>query len=135
MGHGRRLESLLVMISGSYGLFLLAYPASIFDSRATQGVALSSGQNMIVAALLVEALLAGYGLIGNIRMWPAQRASRIAGGMWGMALWIWFIAQFHYAGVTFSFGSFCAFWFYIYSIAVVGMALANRPLPGAPGQQ
>lgn len=133
LGHGRMVELVLSFICLIYGLVLIFDTSASFDSQATRDLAWLGYGNLVGIPFLIKASFSGYGLIANINAWKFSRFSRIIGAFVGSYIWIWILTKFISIGVPFTFGSICAFTFFLCSGRIIGMALANLPVPGAPG--
>jgi hypothetical protein len=132
LGHGRAIECYLACVTVIYGVALLM-PGAAFDSRVTYDLAWLGYGQVLAIPLLLHAVLAGTGLAGNIAGWRSSRMLRFFGGMLGCAIWTWYTIKFalgdQFAAVGFPFCAMAA----LFSVRVMGMALANLPRPGVPG--
>lgn len=133
LGHGRRLEAALTLICGIYGLGLFIFPPLALDSKATVDLYWAGYGRIIAVPFLLKAILTGWGLLANINAWSYSRSLRCCGALVGAFIWWAMIWKFTKYGAPFSFGSVCAVVFLLSSIGIFSMALANRPIPGAPG--
>lgn len=135
LGHGRRIEVLFTCLCASYGTVLLFIPHTLFDSQATRYLELVwVGYGWVIALpFLLTALLAGFGVMFNILGIAGSRHLRVAGAITGSMIWAWYLLKFTTMGLPATFGAFCCLWFLINSTAIIGLALANLPRPGAPG--
>lgn len=132
LGHGRATECYLVFVSGLYGVLLLI-PGAAFDSAATADLAWSGYGHLVALPLLTQAVFAGAGLLGNIRGWPLSRLWRFIGASMGFLIWTWYAAKFTAIGDLATVGlPFCVV-AGLFSIRIMGLALAGVPRSGAPG--
>lgn len=132
LGHGRRTESLFAMLLGSYGISLLLVPRGILSDKPE---CLTLGLAAIASTFIIDAAFIAYGLVGNILDWRWQRPARFIGGALGVVIWVWVLILCGQFNASMSLQAICAFWFYVHSIIITSMAVANRPIPGTPGQQ
>lgn len=133
LGHGRVAEAMLTLVAGLWGILLLVNPETATDSKATVDLAWEGYGHIIAAPLLLKASLTGIGLIGNVKGWSSSRYFRFCGALLGSFIWGWLIGKFWAVGVPFTFGVVCALAFFLLSIRVAGMSLADLPRPGTPG--
>lgn len=134
LGHGRATEFLLSGMAGSYGLALLFFPSLGFESQATRHVFWQGQGVYVVIGLLTKAILSSWGLLANIRSWPYERSIRFIGAFIGAIVWLWFLFQFSFLSAVGAFGTFACFWFFVFSIRAMGMAIIGLPAPGSPGR-
>lgn len=134
LGHGRATEFLLACMAGSYGLALILDPSLGFDNQATRGLFWKGMGEYIAVGLLTKATLSSWGLIANLKDWPFEDYIRFFGGFVGSCVWLWFFFQFNFESATGAFGTFACFWFFMFSIRIMGMSFLGLPIPGTPGQ-
>lgn len=132
LGHGRAVESYLIGAGMLYGLVLLI-PGAAFDSTATADIAWWGYGHWIALPLLLYASIALFGLLANIHGWPLSRTLRFVAALAGFMIWTWYSAKFvalgQFAAVGFPFTAMSA----LFSVRVMGFALAGLPRAGAPG--
>lgn len=133
LGHGRFVEALLSFICLTYGLTLLLVPSAPWDSRVTVDLAWQGWGQAIAGPFLLKAALSGTGLVANILGSSTSRYLRLSGALVGSFIWTWLLVKFTLVGAPFSFGAICALAFLVSSVRIVGMSLADLPLPGSPG--
>jgi hypothetical protein len=130
LGHGRKTEATLATVCLLYGICLLFVPGAVADSQATRGM---QHGGVLGLVLILQAGVAGYGLLANIMDWRYSRALRLFGSLVGSFIWGWLLFKFVIVGAPFTFGAVCATVFWADTARVAGMALAGLPIPGAPG--
>jgi hypothetical protein len=108
-------------------------PDAAFDSKATVDIAWLGYGHLLGIPLLVKSILTGSGLILNIRGYKASRKLRFFGALLGTFIWTFLTVKFLGIGATASVGfPFCVpAW--LFSVRIMGLALADLPRPGAPG--
>lgn len=133
LGHGRAVECYLAIVAGLYGLLLLLVPGAAFDSKATVDIAWLGYGHYLSLPLLAKAILTGSGLVLNIKGKQISRKLRFFGALIGTAIWTFLAVKFLAIGAAASVGfPFCAMAL-LFSIRIMGLALAGLPRPGAPG--
>jgi hypothetical protein len=133
LGHGRAIECFLAIVAGLYGSLLLLIPEAAFDSKATVDIAWLGYGQYLALPLIIKASLTGTGLLLNIRGMRYSRQFRFLGALLGTLIWIFLAAKFLVLGLIASVGfPFCAP-AALFSVRIMGMALADLPRPGAPG--
>lgn len=133
LGHGRAVEAYLTIVAGVYGALLLFVPDGAFNSQITADIAWLGYGYYLAIPLLGKAALNGAGLIGNIRGNPGSRSLRFVGAMLGTTIWLFLAAKFFLVGAAATAGfSFCLVAI-LFSIRIMGLALADLPNPGRPG--
>lgn len=133
LGHGRAVESYLVLFAGSYGIALLFVPEAAFSSQATRDLAWMGYGPWVAIPFLLKSIVSGYGVLANIYAWRRSREFRIIGALIGMWIWSTMVYKFILVGSPYTIGSFAAGWAFFFSIRIVALAIANRPLPGSAG--
>lgn len=122
-----------MLASALYAVLLVTVPNATERSQATSSLFWDGHAWIVVLPVAIHAVLSGYGLFGNINAWPSSREVRFAGALLGFTIWFWFVLKF------FSVGAIAAPGFVLSCVAVYAcigvmvLAVANRPLPGAPG--
>jgi hypothetical protein len=133
LGHGRRVEFLLILGQTIYLCALILSPAATMDSQATRDLLFVGSEAVLIGALLLAVLSSSAGLGINIAGGRGSRALRFVGGFLAAMIWLWFAVKFCAVGAmaTPGFAWSCAAVFAGFS--TMGMAAAGRPVPGAPG--
>jgi hypothetical protein len=134
LGHGRATEFLLAGFAGSYGLALLIYPELGWGSSALRDLFWRGEGQYVSISLVVKSILTGWGLLANIKDWPHEKELRLSGAFLGAIVWAWFFLQFNTNDSPGAFGAFASFWFFIFSIRIMGMAFLGLPIPGNSGR-
>ena len=133
LGHGRAIECYLALVAGLYGTTLLAVPDAAYDSKATIDIAWTGYGSLLAIPLLAKAGLTGAGLILNVLGCRGSRLPRFFGALLGSLIWSWLATKLILIGAVATTGfPFCV-GASLFSVRIMGMALANLPRPGAPG--
>jgi hypothetical protein len=131
LGHGRATECYFSSVAALYAIFLVAFPHAAQDSQATREL---TGP-LLALPFFVTAFCGFAGLIANIRGWRFSRLLRFCSGLFGSMIFFWYIRQFFDFGIPAAFGVPFAIVALPFSLRIMVMALADRPVPGAPGQR
>lgn len=134
LGHGRVIESFLVLFAGTYGIALLFVPDAAFSSSATRDLAWMGYGQFVAIPFILKSIFSGYGLIANIFAWSYSRLFRIIGATFGLWIWSTMVLKFIFVGTPFTVGTFAAGWSFYYSIRIIALALVDLPRPGVPGK-
>lgn len=133
LGHGRAVECFFAVAAFLQGAFFLFIPDALRESQATADLAWHVAQWIVALPFLVMAALTGTGLIFNILGYRYSRQLRFIGASLAVAIWTWISAKFIIIGSPAAFGSPLCICAALFSVRVMGMSLANLPMPGAPG--
>lgn len=135
LGHGRALEAFLAFICVVYSAILLLVPGAPMQSQATAQLAWEgAGPLLIAAPFILKAAFTTTGLYRNIRGLSWSRFYRIVGALIGTFTWSWYLTQFIAYDAVGALGTAMCIGGIVASIRIIGMAGANLPPPGAPGQ-
>lgn len=134
LGHGRAVECFLACTAGLLGVGILAFPGASCVSVATSGLPADGYGRLLLVQPLLKAALTGGGLFLNIQGGPYSNQIRFFGALIGSFIWVWLIFQFAPLDVFLFLGPFLVM-AALFSVRIMGMALAGVPLPGAPGRQ
>jgi len=132
LGHGRASECFLALVCAGYGTSLLVNPGMASDIPATVDIAWTGNVRIFALPYIIKALLTGSGLALNIYGSACSRQLRFLGGLVGLLIWTWWASKLYLIDAI-----GLGFFFYvmagIFSVRIMGLALANLPRPGAPG--
>lgn len=134
LGNGRAIECFLALVAAGVGLLMIA-----------------AGHRLFSAALFIQAGLAGCGLVGNLLGWPRSRELRFSGAAIGCAIWSWLAGGLVWTWLADHLGLgdqlpwildcggvariiLLSFFFFatLFSVRIMGMALAGLPRSGDP---
>jgi len=133
LGHGRAVECFLTCVAAMQGLILLFDTTAAYDSKATVDLAWWGYGQWLALPFLVKATLSGSGLIFNIHGLPYSRALRFSGAFVGCMIWTWYAAKLLLLGAPAAMGTPFCIMSALFSMRIMGLALAGLPRPGAPG--
>lgn len=135
LGHGRALEAFLALICAIYAGILLLVPGAAFQSQATAQFVWEGVHPIWIAMpFILKTVFTTIGLYRNIQGLSWSRFYRIVGALIGTFTWSWYLTQFIAYDAVGALGTATCIGGIVASIRIIGMAGANLPPPGAPGQ-
>lgn len=135
LGHGRATEAFMVLACLVHLSSVVLSVDPVGASRATQDLPYYGWPGFIIfVPFAVIALCSGLGLWFNIRGISHSQLLRFLGALVGVFTFVWYAWKFIHIDENSTLGfAFCI----VYALKctrIMGMSLANRPVPGYPSQ-
>lgn len=135
LGHGRKLECVIALIMGSYGVETLFFPDVVMRSAVNQDLFWLGYARWLALPSLLMASLGAIGLYRNVYGLPYSRPFRVTAALIGTFTWTSYGAKYAMNGLTGTLGFHACFWLAVFSPTIIRSAWLNLPRPGAPGAQ
>lgn len=133
LGHGRKLECLIVAVMGTYGLQTLFFPETAARSIVNRDLFWLGYARWLALPSLLIAVIGGLGLYRNVYGLPYSRPLRVIAALIGTFVWTSYGAKYAMLGLTGTLGFHACFWCAVFSPTIIRSAWLNLPAPGAPG--
>jgi hypothetical protein len=132
LGHGRMLESALILVKFQYAVILFFVSPDSIYVRPFEDIAWKDAWVLGIPFLLAASLQTA-GLVSNIYGISYSRFLRIAGACIGMAMWIFMLLKTFYLGYPVDGLNPWMLMGVIGSLLIIRKAVLNLPPPGSRG--
>lgn len=123
------IESLLAIYCLQYGIILISFPSSRFDSVLTFDLAWKGYGWWLGVPFLVKTAFTGCGVIMNLRGLHYSWVLRFVGASVGSTIWTSMLLKYISSGIVLTFGAVVAFDALILSFLIMAMAWHDFPEP------
>jgi hypothetical protein len=129
LGYGTTLEAFLSLVCFIFGVSVILDPYSIYALPNLGDIVSSGYERLWAIPFFLKSLLSGFGIYAVKKNLVASQAYRIAGSVFGSAIWATMFMEYSSSGLYATIGFAFSAAALIFNIRIMGLAMAQVP-PG-----